>query len=204
MQERRVWSLSQEDSLEKEMTTHSSIPAWKNPMNRGAWQATVHGVVKESDMTQWLNSNENSFYWLKHHWPDKLKNLMYFVILSEVAQSCLTLSDPMDCSLPGSSIHGIFLARVLEWGAIAFSNAWKWKVKVKWSHIIKRLLLLGRKAMANLHSVLKSRDITLSRNVCTVSFFFFLMVFPVVMYGCESWIIKKAVCQRTDTFKLWC
>ena len=50
---------------------------------------------------------------------------------SEVAQSCPTLSDPMDCSLPGSSIHGIFQARVLEWVAIAFSNAWKWKVKVK-------------------------------------------------------------------------
>ena len=50
---------------------------------------------------------------------------------SEVTQSCLTLSDPMDCSLPGSSIHGIFQARVLEWSAIAFSNAWKWKVKVK-------------------------------------------------------------------------
>ena len=50
---------------------------------------------------------------------------------SEVAQSCLTLSDPMDCSPPGSSIHGIFQARVLEWGANAFSNAWKWKVKVK-------------------------------------------------------------------------
>ena len=50
---------------------------------------------------------------------------------SEVAQSCLTLSNPMDCSLPGSFIHGIFQARVLEWGAIAFSNAWKWKVKVK-------------------------------------------------------------------------
>ena len=49
----------------------------------------------------------------------------------EVAQSCPTLSDPMDCSLSGSSIHGIFQARVLEWGAIAFSKAWKWKVKVK-------------------------------------------------------------------------
>jgi len=49
---------------------------------------------------------------------------------SEVAQSCLTLSDPMDCSTPGSSIHGIFQARVLEWVAISFSNAWKWKVKL--------------------------------------------------------------------------
>ena len=55
---------------------------------------------------------------------------------SEVAQSCLTLSDPMDCSPPGSSVHGIFQTRVLEWGAIAFSNAWKWKVKMKsLSHI---------------------------------------------------------------------
>ena len=50
---------------------------------------------------------------------------------SEVAQSCPTLNDPMDCSPPGSSIYGIFQARVLEWGTIAFSNAWKWKVKVK-------------------------------------------------------------------------
>ena len=50
---------------------------------------------------------------------------------NEVAQSCLTLSDPMDCSLPGSSVNGIFQARGLEWCAIAFSSAWKWKVKVK-------------------------------------------------------------------------
>ena len=49
----------------------------------------------------------------------------------EVAQLCLTPSDPMDCTLPGSSVHGIFQARVLEWVAISFSNAWKWKVKVK-------------------------------------------------------------------------
>ena len=81
---------------------------------------------------------------------------------SKVAQSRPTLSDPMDCSLPGSSIHGIFQARVLEWGAIAFS-------------------------MTNLDSVLKSRDITLTTNVHLIK----AMVFPVVMYGCESWTIKK-------------
>ena len=80
---------------------------------------------------------------------------------SEVAQLCLTLSDPMDCSPPGSSIHGIFQARVLEWGAITFSN---------------------------LDSILKSRDITLATNVRIVK----AMVFPVVMYGYESWTIKKA------------
>ena len=60
--------------------------------------------------------------------------------------------------------------------------------------------LLGRKAMTNLDRILKSRDITLSMNVCLVK----AMVFPVVMYGCESSIIKKAERQRTDTFELWC
>ena len=90
---------------------------------------------------------------------------------SEVAQSCPTLSDPTDCSPPDSSVHGIFQARVLEWGAIA-----------------------------NLDSVLKSRDITLPTKAHLVK----AMVFPVVMYGCESWTIKKAERQRTDAFKQWC
>ena len=84
---------------------------------------------------------------------------------NEVAQSCPTLCDPMDCSLPGSSIHGIFQARVLEWGAIAFS-------------------------MTNLDSILKSRDITLPTKVHIAK----AMVSPVVTYGCESWTIKKAEC----------
>ena len=64
---------------------------------------------------------------------------------------------------------------------------------------IKRCLLLGRKVMINLDSILKSRDITLSTKVHVVK----AMVFPVVMYGCESWIIKKAEHQRTDAFELW-
>ena len=84
---------------------------------------------------------------------------------SEATQSCPTLSDPMDCSLPGSSVHGSFQARVLEWGAIAFS-------------------------MTNLESILKNRDITLPTKVHLVK----AMVFPVVMYGCESGTIKKAEC----------
>ena len=68
------------------------------------------------------------------------------------------------------------------------------------SHEIKRCLLPGRKAMANLDSILKSKDITLLTNVCLVK----AMVFPVVMYGCESWTIKKAEHQRIDAFELWC
>ena len=67
------------------------------------------------------------------------------------------------------------------------------------SHEIKRCLLLGRKAMTNLYSILKSRDITLSTEVHLVK----AMVFPVVMYGCESWTIKKAEHQRIDAFELW-
>ena len=68
------------------------------------------------------------------------------------------------------------------------------------SHEIKRRLLLGRKVMNNLDSVLKSRDITLPTKVRLVK----AMVFPVVMYGCESWTVKKAERQRTDAFELWC
>ena len=68
------------------------------------------------------------------------------------------------------------------------------------SHEIKRFLLLGSKAMTNLDSILKSRDITLPTEVHLVK----AMVFPVVMYGCESWTIKKAECQRIDAFELWC
>ena len=68
------------------------------------------------------------------------------------------------------------------------------------SHRIKRRLLLGRKAMTNLDSILKSRDITLPAKVCIVK----AMTFPVVMHVCESWTIKKAACQRMDGFELWC
>ena len=68
------------------------------------------------------------------------------------------------------------------------------------SHEIKRCLLLGRKVMINLDSILKSRDITLPTKVHLVK----AMVFPVVMYGCESQTIKKAECQRIDAFELWC
>ena len=68
------------------------------------------------------------------------------------------------------------------------------------SHEIKRRLLLGRKVMTNLDSILKSRDITLPRKVHLV----IAMVFPVVMYGCESWTIKKAAYQRVHAFELWC
>ena len=68
------------------------------------------------------------------------------------------------------------------------------------SQEIKRCLLLGRKAMTKLDGIIKSRDITLPTKVCLVK----AMVFQVVMYGCESWTVKKAECRRIDAFELWC
>ena len=107
--------------------------------------------------------------------------------------SYVQLSDPMDCSLTGSSIHGIFQARVLEWGAIAFSIS-------DYSHEIKRHLLLGSKVVTNLDGIFKNRDITLPTKVHLLK----AMVFSVITYGCESWTVKKAQCQRIDAFELWC
>ena len=76
------------------------------------------------------------------------------------------------------------------------------KITADWdcSHKMKRCLLLGRKVMTNLDSILKSRDITLPTKVHPVK----AMVFPVIVYGCDSWIIKKAECQKIDSFELWC
>ena len=134
---------------------------------------------------------------------------------SEVAQSCPTLSDPMDCSLPGSSIHGILQARVLEWSPI---TSWQMDGETMetvtdfiflgsrittdgdYSYEIKRCLLLERKAMTNIDCILKCRDISLPAMVHLVK----AMVFPVVMYGCESWTIQKSEHQKIDAFELWC
>ena len=85
------------------------------------------------------------------------------------------------------------VADFIFWGSIITADG-------DFSHEIKRLLLLGRKVMTNLDSILKSGDITLPTKVRLVK----AMVFPVVMYGCESWIVKKAESRRIDAFELWC
>ena len=141
---------------------------------------------------------------------------------SEVAQSCPTLCDPglqptrflRSWDFPGKST-GVGCHCLLSSGPI---TSWqiggetvetvadfiflgtKITADGDCSHEIKRRLLLGRKVMTNLDSIFKNRDITLSTKVCLVK----AMVFPVVMYGCEIWTIKKAECQRIDTFALWC
>ena len=126
------------------MATHSSILAWEIPWTGGAWQAIVHGVTKKSDTTQQLNKKQqqqlsqyNSFTegHKREHMAWKAKNIHYLTLYrkslispfylhqrSEVKSlSRVQLCDLMDCSLPGSSILGIFQARVLEWFAISFS-----------------------------------------------------------------------------------
>ena len=126
-------------------------------------------------------------------------------------QSCPTLCDPIDGRPPGSPVPGILQARTLEWVAISFSNAGKWKVKVKLLRHVRLFVTPWTAAnqappsmgfsrqeywsgvpfpslMTNLDSILKSKDITLPTKVCLVK----AIVFPVVMYSCESWTVKKA------------
>ena len=86
-----------------------------------------------------------------------------------------------------------------QWEILFFGGS-KITADSDYRHEIRRHLLLGRKLMTNLDSILKSRGVTLPRKVCKVK----AMVFPVVMYGCESWTIKKALHRRIDAFKLWC
>ena len=86
-----------------------------------------------------------------------------------------------------------------QWQALFFCGS-KITTDGDWSHEIKRCLLLGRKAMNNLDSILKSRDITLPTKVHLIK----ALVLPVFMYGCENWTIKKVECRRIDAFELWC
>ena len=90
-------------------------------------------------------------------------------------------------------IDGETVADFIYWGSKITANG-------GCSHEINRCLLLGRKVMTNLDNIFKSRDITLPTKVHLVK----AIVFPVVMYGCESWTVKKAECQRIDAFELWC
>ena len=105
--------------------------------------------------------------------------------------SCLTTSN-----LPVCQIHGETMEMVTDF---IFLGS-KITADGDCSHEIRRRLLLGRKAMTNLDSILKSRDITLPTKVHIIK----AMVFPVVIYGCESWTVKKAERQRIDAFELWC
>ena len=102
----------------------------------------------------------------------------------------------------GMASHHFMANRWRNNGSSDIVYFWDFKITADGdcSHEIKRRLLLGRKAMTNLDSILKSRDITLPTKVCLVK----AMVFPVVIYGCEGWTIKKAERRRIDAFEVWC
>ena len=231
---------------------------------------TLMAETKQELKSLWMRVKESERAGLKLN-IRKTKIIASSSIAAEAAkslQSCLTLCDPIDGSSTGSPIPGILQARTLEWVAISFSSAWKWKVKVKllscvwllaphglqptrllhpwdfpgkstgvgchcllWlhysmvirrgkvevvtyflflcsfftvdgacSHEIRKWLLLGGKAVTNLDSLLKSKDITLTTKVHVIK----AMVSPVVTYGPDSWTVKKTEHQTTDAFKLWC
>ena len=112
-------------------------------------------------------------------------------------QSCPTLCNPMVCSVPGSSVHGIFQAKILKWVSSPFPG------NFPNPGIEPRSLKLQVDSLAaepNPDTILKSRDTTLLTKVRIVK----ALVYPVVMYGCESWTIKKSGCQRIDALGLWC
>ena len=114
---------------------------------------------------------------------------------SEVAQSCPTLCDPVDCSLPGSSIHGIFQARVLEWLAIPFSRGSSQPRNPTW---------VSRTA-GGFFTNWAIREAPISKNKNWMRFMTYKSNPHIVKYdGCESWTVKKAEHQRIDAFELWC
>ena len=122
------------------------------------------------------------YKYVKYHCTVYLK-LVHFIVCK------LHLNKTVNKRLSNS----IFVALILFLGSKITADG-------DYSHEIKIRLLLGRKVMTKLDSILKSRDITLPTKVCLVK----AMVFPVVMYVCESWTVKKAECQRIDAFELWC
>ena len=141
-------------------------------MDREAWRAVIHGVAKsQTRLSDW-----NELNWTKLN----------------IQKTKITASGP----ITSWQIDGETVETVSDF----ILGGCKITADGDCSHEIKRRLLLGRKAMTNLDSIFKSRNITLPTKVHLVK----AMVFPVVLYGCESWTIKKAERQRIDAFELWC
>ena len=154
-------------------------------MDRGAWWAAVHGVAK--------SGTRLSDFTFTFHFP-----------LSCIGEGngnplqCSCLENPRDGGAWWAAVYGVAQSRT----RLKRLNSSSSKITADGdcSHEIKRHLLLGRKVMTNLDSILKSRDIT----VPTTAHLLKAMVFPVVMYGCESWTVKKAERRRIDAFEVWC
>ena len=164
-------------TLDMQMTS----PLWQK-VKRTKWP------LDESEIREWKNwfktqhsENEDHGIWSHHfmgnRWGNSGNNGWLYFAAAKSLQSCPTLCDPIDGSPPGSPVPGILQARTLEWVAISFSNAWKLggsKITADGdcSHEIKRCLLLGRKVMTNINSILKSRDITLPTKIHIISYDF--------------------------------
>ena len=168
----QVRSFGQEDPFGEGSGFPLQYSCLENSMDRGAWQATVHGGHKESDMTEQLT-------------------LIYLLLLPYQKTKIMASGPITSWEIDGETVETV--SDFIFWGPKITADG-------DCSHEIKRCLLLGRKVMTNLDSIFKSRDITLPTKVHLVK----AMVFPVVIYGCESWTIKKAEHERIDAFELWC
>ena len=128
---------------------------------------------------------------------EELKNL-----LMKVKEESEKVGLKLDIQKTKIMASGPITSRQIDGETVSDFIFWGSKITADgdYSHEIERCLLLERKIMTNLDSILKSRDVTLATKICLVK----AMVFPVVMYRCESWTIKKAECLRIDAFKLWC
>ena len=174
-----------------------------NPGDGGAWWAAVYGASQSRTWLKWLSSS-SSWYTdnttLMAESEEELKSLLMKVkedsekagLKLNIQKTKIMASDP----ITSWHIDGETIETVTDFnfgGSTITADG-------QCSHEIKRHLLLGRKVMTNLDSILKSRDITLPTMVCLIK----AMVFPGVMYGCESWTVKKAEHWRIDAFELWC
>ena len=171
----------------------------ENPMARGAWRAIVLGAatVRPNLATELANIYDTT---LTAESKEELKSLL-MKVKEESEKSGLKLNIQKTKIMASGPITSWEIdGETMEIVRNFIFLGSKITADGDCNHEIKRCLLLGRKAMTNLVSILKSRDITLPTKVCLVK----AMVFPVVMYVCESWTMKKAECRGIDAFELWC
>ena len=180
-----------------QLNRHEFEQALEDGEEQGSLASCSPWGHKESDTTEWLN-------WLRHaddtilmaESKEEIKSLL-MKVKKKSGKSWPKTQNWKNYHLDIQSHHSEVIGKQWKQWQTLFSQApklpWTMTAAMKLRH-----LLLGRKAMSNLDSILKSRDITLPTNICVVK----AMVFPVVIHGCESWTLKKAECWRIDAFKL--
>ena len=172
------FNLGLEDPLEKEMATHSNVPAWRSINNLRYADDTTLMAESEEELKSFL---------MKVKKESEKVGLKLYIQKTKIMASGPITSWEVD----GETVETV--TNFIFWGSKITADG-------DCSLEIKICLLLERKVMTNLDSILKSRDNTLPTKVHLVK----AMVFPVIMYGCESWTIKKAEHRRIDVFELWC